>query len=305
MATILKLVAAGATVLALGSPQAAADGLPVLGVDVGRTGVSDAAGDVRYVALAMSSGTTIAAIARDGGRVRFATWTRGPFTIPAVAMDGTAAGLSHDGSTLVLIRPRVGFPQARTRMLVLAAKDLRIRRRITLAGDYSFDAISPDGRTAYLIHYTSPRDFTAYEVRALDTRTARLDPAPILDPYEPDESMRGLPLSRVTSEDGRWAYTLYDGNGEEPFVHALDTVGRTARCIDLEPLAGRRDIYALKLRMSDGQLLVHSPETPLLRIDRGTFAVRAATVFAEALPVLAVLFADPREREDGLGRVST
>ena len=44
--------------------------------------------------------------------------------------------------------------------------------------------------------------------------------------------MHGNPMTRATSADGRWAYTLYDGNGH-PFVHALDTAPATARCIDL------------------------------------------------------------------------
>ena len=46
--------------------------------------------------------------------------------------------------------------------------------------------------------------------------------------------MRGQPLTRATSPDGRWAYTLYDGAGKEPFIHALDTSTRSARCIDLD-----------------------------------------------------------------------
>ena len=46
--------------------------------------------------------------------------------------------------------------------------------------------------------------------------------------------MRGNPLSRAMSSNGRWALTLYDGAGATPFVHALDTVARSARCIDLK-----------------------------------------------------------------------
>ena len=48
--------------------------------------------------------------------------------------------------------------------------------------------------------------------------------------------MRGLALSRVSSEDGRWAYTLYDGGGDVPFIHALDTVGDKAVCIFMPQL---------------------------------------------------------------------
>ena len=53
---------------------------------------------------------------------------------------------------------------------------------------------------------------------------SRLLPAPVVDPREPDERMRGMPITRATTADGRWEYTLYDGTGSYPFVHALDTV---------------------------------------------------------------------------------
>jgi len=74
-------------------------------------------------------------------------------------------------------------------------------------------ALSPDGATLYLIQYTSRRDPTRYEVRAYDLPRDRLRPGAIVDPREPDERMRGFPITRSTSRDGRWAYTLYDGAG--------------------------------------------------------------------------------------------
>src|SRR3712207_8649807 len=49
------------------------------------------------------------------------------------------------------IRPRVAFPQTRTRLAVLDARRLTVRRRLDLRGDFSFDAISPGGRWIYLI----------------------------------------------------------------------------------------------------------------------------------------------------------
>ena len=58
--------------------------------------------------------------------------------------------------------------------------------------------------------------------------------------------MRGMPVTRTTSPDGRWAFTLYDNLGEQPFIHALDTVGRTARCIDLAGLTGFAGLYELQ-----------------------------------------------------------
>jgi hypothetical protein len=70
----------------------------------------------------------------------------GTFTIPAVAYDRSASGLSGDGRTLVLIEPRQSFPRARTRLMVIeVGRQLRPRQTITLSGDFSFDAISPRG----------------------------------------------------------------------------------------------------------------------------------------------------------------
>ena len=199
----------------------------------------------------------------------------GALTVPVVALDGSPSGLSADGRTLVLIRPRPAFPRARTRFAVLGARRLVPRRTLTLEGDYSFDALSPDGATLYLIRYTSRRDPTRYEVRAFDLRRGRLLRAPIVDPREPDERMRGFPITRATSPDGRWAYTLYDGAGAHPFIHALDTTGGEAACIDLDALTGRQDLASLTLGLGgDGEeLTVRDAQGPVLVVDRATFRV--------------------------------
>ena len=200
--------------------------------------------------------------------------------MPVVALDHTAAGLSTDGSTLVLINPRRTFPRARTSFVVLGAKSLRTQRQILLQGDFSFDALSPDGRRMFLIHYLSRRDPTRYEVRALDIPSGNLLPTPIVDKSQPDERMAGLPITRQTTADGRWAYTLYDGAGHEPFVHALNTIDGEAHCIDLEMLAGRQDLYDLRLDLGQGDsgLAVLSGSERVAVIDRSTFEpVRART----------------------------
>jgi hypothetical protein len=250
---VLLAAAAAALVLAAG---ASADGLPVLGLeDMGTQGV---AGDgVRYLALPAQKATLLLRVTLPDGRIDAFSYLPKPYyTIPAVAYDGTTDGLSADGRTLVLIQPRARFPRAVTRLLLLEAKRLRIRETIELRGDYSFDALSPDGSTLFLIHYLSARDPNRYEVRAYDLRRGRLLPDPIVDPNEGGEEMRGAPITRATSPDGRWAYTLYDGAGAHPFVHALDTVQRTARCIDLHELAGRNDLGNLRLSLEGETLSV-------------------------------------------------
>jgi len=203
----------------------------------------------------------------------------GTFTIPAVAYDGSAGGLSADGTTLLLIEPRVAFPRATTKMLVLNSDSLKPRRLVTLRGDFSFDAISPTGSWLYFVHYTSPTDPTRYLVQAFDVQRGRLLAKPIVDPKAPGEKMRGNPLARTMSADGRWAYTLYDGAGATPFVHVLDTVGRSAHCIDLDGIASGTDLWQLRLRIDrDGkQLVVRNSASPVSLIDLRTLSVTRAS----------------------------
>jgi hypothetical protein len=255
---------------------AAADGLPVGNVDAGPGGVASRSGDVRYLALPAGQNTFALAARRNGGQVRNFRLLRGRYAVPVVALDGTADGLSADGGTLVLIRPRAGFPRARTTFAIVDTQQLRTREIVRLRGDFSYDAISPDGGLVYLIQYTSRRDPTRYDVRAYDTRTRRLLPDPIVDPREPGEEMRGYPITRAMSSDGQWAYTLYDGAGKHPFVHALNTRDLTAACIDLDSLTGRKDLMGLGLGVTRGgdELSVLDPQNrPLAVVDTQTFRV--------------------------------
>lgn len=266
----------------LGAGAAHADGLPVLGVDVGGAGVVSPSGDIRFVTVPAGRGTVVERVKSAGGQVvasRLLTWK---FTIPAVAYDGSASGLSADGRTLVLIRPRLRFPRSRTALIVIDAASLRPRRVVELPGDFSFDAISPRGSLMYLIEYVSPQDPTRYLVRVFDLRVGRLLAAPVTDPHEPGDKMRGSPLTRLSSPGGRWAYTLYDGGGGTPFVHALDTSGRTARCIDLDSLVGR-NLSRARLGFDEtGSVVVSLARQPLVVIDTATFRPSAVIAGASA-----------------------
>ncbi len=267
------MVAAGA-----GAGSARADGLPVLGVDAGPGGVAASTGGARYVTLPAGMNTVVARVDPNGGRILGSRFLPGTFTIPAVAYDGSAGGLSGNGSTLVLIRPRAAFPRVQTTLEVLDAKRLQPRSEVKLQGDFSYDAVSPNGSWLYLIQYVSPRDPTRYAVRVYDLRANRLLGEPVTDPRERGEKMRGSPVTRAASPDGRWAYTLYDGYGKGPFIHALDTRTRTARCIDLDLLAGN-DVSRLRLSLNGAgdRLTVSNPQHPVAVVDTRTFAVSSPT----------------------------
>jgi hypothetical protein len=94
--------------------------------------------------------------------------------------------------------------------------------------------------------------------------------------------MRGAPITRLLSLDGRWAYTLYDGAGGTPFVHALDTATSRAHCIDLPMLLGNRNLWAMRFtRGPDAQIRIGRSGTALAVVDTTTFA---ASVPAVATP---------------------
>jgi hypothetical protein len=272
----IAVLGAAGVAAAMVAANGKTDGLPVLGIDVGPAGVTNPSASSRYVTVPAKGDTVVERVRRNGGQILTSRVLPGNFTIPAVAYDGSAGGLSADGRVLVLIEPRAQFPRARTTLAILESRALRVRTIVRLRGDFSFDAISPKGGLLYLIQYVSPRDPTRYVVRAYDAQHGRLLTAPVVDPHEHGEKMRGNPLSRAASADGRWAYTLYDGAGGTPFVHALDTSGQTARCVDLDALAGNTYLTRLRLRLNEsGALTIRDGDQTELVVDTKTFRVRA------------------------------
>jgi hypothetical protein len=280
----LVLVAAVTVVLSV-TGTAAADGLPVLGIDVGQQGVTAVGSPDRYVTINDGEWTIVERVARNGGRVLAWQKILGTFTIPAVAYDSSASGLSADGSTLVLIQPRHAFPRASTTFALFDARKLRLERTFTLRGDFSFDAVSPRGKKMFLINYTSPADPTRYTVRAYDLVANALVAKPVIDPAEKNpDKMRGAPITRMLSLDGRWAYTLYDGAGGEPFVHALDTATSRAHCIDLPMLLGNQALWDLRFTRGPGaQIRIGTSGQALAVVDTSTFAASVPSVTAPNL----------------------
>jgi hypothetical protein len=264
---MVPIALAALAVLALLPATAVADGLPAVGIDA--SPLAAPTGEFEYTTERARAGTRLVESARYGGPLRERRLA-GSFSIPAVAYDGSPSGISADGRTLVLITPRTRYPRKRTTFAVVDARRLTIRRRLSLHGDFSFDALSPDGRTMYLIQY-SPRNVADYAVRAYDLRARRLYPEPVVDPREPDEPMTGAPVTRAASVDGRWAYTLYSSPAH-PFVHALDTERRTAVCIDLDDLRG--SVWGATLQLRGRRLDVVGRAGALVaRIDTRTHRV--------------------------------
>ena len=191
--------------------------------------------------------------------------------LPALGVDAGPSGVVVPGSGYRYVA--LGAGRGTMVAAVERAGGEVIRSR--LRGDYSFDAISPNGRWMYLIRYLSRSDFSDYQVRAYDVRARRLDPTPIVDPHAPADQLRGYPITRATSPDSRWAYTLYDGADGMPFIHALDTVRRASSCIDLDGLMGHPNLYGLRLSVADaeGNIRVVDGSGTVALVKKGTWRV--------------------------------
>jgi hypothetical protein len=296
-----------ALLAALVPPAAGADGGGILG---GTKSFTDP--PYRYVTLTPRTRHPLTLVERiDLRDSTIDRWwyLRGSYYLPAVATDGSPGGISANGILPLISLPR-RYPPRHSRFALLDTR-LFLRHphrgsgsprhavtRVSLRGAYGFDAISPDGSRVYLIRNFFRRgEVSHYEVRALDATSRRLLPGAIVDPNEPDERMQGSPVTRVSSRDGRWAYTLYTGP-EETFLHALDTVGGRAVCVDLPQLEHLREPFQLRLRLADGdrRVVVYSRDhkdagaSSLLAIDTESFTVRAFTATTDPFPRLLSLW---------------
>jgi hypothetical protein len=272
-----RLVTAVLVSALLLAPAALADGGPDPGVTLGWTGDTSADGKVRFVALPAGSNTAVGAVDTSDGHVLRFGQVIGSFGIPTVAFDQTTGGLSRDGRTLVVAQTGVGRPlRARSLFTILDTRTLRVRDAIFLKGDFAYDALSPDGRTLFLIHHVSAMNANRYVVRAYDLPTNRLLPGRIADKTQAGWVMQGSPMTRTVSDDGRMVYTLYQNYGGYPFVHALDTTTMTAHCIGIPWTGGQDALWNMRLSLGNGgrTLAVHwKSGRSYLAVDTRTYRV--------------------------------
>jgi hypothetical protein len=277
---VLCLAAAVAALVFV--PAAFADG-PVF-VTQGGSGVATRDGAFHYVAVPYGTLGTVLEEIHFADR---AVWWQMPLSDSwgtATIGNGAVAGqgLSHDGRTLVLEDTSGPFSPP-SRFLVVDIKRRKVVRRITLPGSFSFDALSPNGSKMYLIQFTRTAlyDPSHYVVREYDLRTNRLLPGKIAareeDGNEP--TMAGYAMTRTTSADGRWVYTLYQKPSGMPFIHALNTVAGVAHCIDLPWSKSNSGVYnlVLSLRNHDRTLAVNwRSGRPALTVAVGSWEVSEA-----------------------------
>lgn len=278
MKPLLTLVAALFLAAAVTAVAAKGDGSPYTpGLVQGAEGVVSPDHRIRFVTLATAESTVVAAIRVRTGRVVRSNVLRGFYGVPIVAWDNSTGGVSADGRTLVVgsYGPLPGDPGV-TRFAVLRTDTLRKSRVLALRGSWAYDAISPDGSRMFLIEYLAAGQNPRYRVRSLDLHTGRLDPDAVVDRREDEVLMRGQPVTRVTSQDGGWAYTLYARPKHGPFVHALDTVRGEAYCVDLPVRLRQLEQMALRLRMrGDGALEVRNRRERIALVDTATLELRS------------------------------
>lgn len=232
------------------APSAFAGGANPAGIQ-GGDGAVPPDGSARYVAVKAGADTVLTAVAIGQGAVLGKRTLAGKWGIPRI---GAATSISHDGRTLVLAPTTISSP---TTFTVVDTKQLRVRKTVTLRGAYAFDALSPDGSLLYVVHYPSGNDIGRYVVRAVDLHAGKLLAGRVADKTQRSWVMQGLPVTRVSSIDGRWAYTLYANPGGYPFVHALDTVTRSAHCVGVPWRGDNNEPWSMRLALRfDGNSLV-------------------------------------------------
>ncbi len=273
------LVAVLALVLA---PSALAVGTTP-GVLLGGGGVPGKGGQVRYVALPAEGYTSLAEIYR-GKVTRFASF---PYAvgIPYATFGGEPAGLSADGTTLVLAdaTPPTGNLRTSSHFDVVFTNNLSERAAVTLKGDFSYDALSPDGGRLYLIQHV---DQTRYVVRAYDVDGHALLPGTIADKSQAGWVMAGIPVARTSGPGGRRVYTLYMRPGGTPFVHALDTVDGVAHCTGV-PYVNQNAMFNLRLTLVDGgrTLSIRRPDgKEVVAMDTRTWRLSTPTAAHGSFP---------------------
>ncbi|HEX7627081.1 MAG TPA: hypothetical protein VF379_08475 [Gaiellaceae bacterium] len=171
----------------------------------------------------VTAGKTL--IHQDGSLLTWYDQTTGARTGDAVLQEHghfVLVGASQDGLRAVLARTQY-------RSTTFAIVSRTSQRDVDLPGStWSFDALSAD--KLFLVHHLGSG--ASYEVRLVRLPLGGLDPRPLKDPGE-SSTIRGGAWSRVSSDDGRYVYTLYIGSHGNVMVHVLDTRDATARCIDL------------------------------------------------------------------------
>jgi hypothetical protein len=197
----------------------------------------------------------------------------------------TVIGQSPAGSYLALAQDYGGSTKFAS---VPSSLQGRIRT-VMLNNNFTFDALSNDGASLYLVeHVNSPLD---YRVRRYDLNAGRLDPEILVEKgASPSALMNGEWYAAVPSASRSTIYSLYYGD-KGPFVHELSVGGGPfpVICVDLTGVRAvdpeRQAQWALTLDQSRGRLYaVNAAVGTVSRIDLNDNKVSTGTFSPPTAP---------------------
>jgi len=218
------------------------------------------------------------------------------------------AGFSPNGRWLVL----VGESGAKSSFAIVDTSLVRLAAFAEVPGPFTYDAISDDGSSLYLIERITPEAARqlpgvnatyGYRVRVYDVPAGKMSETLVVDvklaaqtdgnnaETRLDGIMSGIYQSSVPSRDGRWNFSFYYNPSRGPFIHVLHLDSRSAFCIlDLPLVSGgfeKRLGWSLALTPSGKTLYaVNGPLGLVSVIDATTLKV-GRTVTVPGLPVPA------------------
>jgi hypothetical protein len=204
---------------------------PVVGAPGWRTAFAvdqDGAGHTTVRTIDVRTGTTTGVVKLDGAWGRVSDHPNGP------------SGLSPNARWLVLSERRAAGTAFR--IVDTGGQSPSVPRSIELAGEFSFDAMSDDGESLYLVERLTG---TNYRVRVVDVRSGTLVPGAIIDQKQfattadANGVMSGTYTTAVAGPNGEWYFSVYQHPAKGPYIHALNTHVRIAQCILDLPTFGK------------------------------------------------------------------
>ncbi|TME44550.1 MAG: hypothetical protein E6I56_11895 [Chloroflexi bacterium] len=183
-----------------------------------------------YTVSATSTTGRLSAVDPATGRAVAQLAIPSGFTLPTLTYPQLPGGISPNGAWLTLSMQTFAGGARHSDFLVGPSSLARPFTRLSLTGDFSFDAISNDGQNLYLIETMG--DPGHYQVRLYNVASRNLVEQPIFDKREPNEPMNGIRGDSVFTPDGNFVLTVY-ARDSGPFIHALPLGQPYAWCVDL------------------------------------------------------------------------
>jgi hypothetical protein len=211
---------------------------------------------------AVQNGRTMRFVRYDTrtGHGRLLRTARGYWNVVAISADGRRIARFKFGAS--------------ARKTIFTLDDPRGSGSVRLPGTFQVDALSPDGRRLFLVHWNRTG---GYDLQQYDRATGRRSPTRLADP---DEKMTGQATGAVATRDGHWQLTLYVKGNRHTFIHALDLRTGVAHCIDLPLLMEPMTAGALALSPDQRTLYVADGYAgSVATIDLSTLSLARVTHF--------------------------